>query len=249
MIRALLIDDEQKSRSILRTMLEKYVPEVQIVGEADRADAGETLIRELAPDLVFLDVEMPVHSGFDLLARFSEPEFGVIFCTAHDHYAISAIRCAAIDYLLKPVQIAELKSAVEKIRDWQPPHHVRKAQLETLIHRLQKPDKRRKIAVPDLKGISFIEVDRIMYLKADNNYSELHLRTGDVVISSRTLKDYEEMLQPDGFFRVSKSNLVNLEYVQRYLKGSGGFVLMEGGLKLEVSRRRKDELLAHLMNR
>ena len=249
MIKALIVDDEPKSRASLKNILERHVPEVYLLGEAANADRAEELILELQPDLIFLDVEMPVHSGFDLLARFSEPEFGVVFCTAHDHYAIPAIRCAAIDYLLKPIQVHELQDAIRKFDQLNPPQGFRKEQLETLIHRLHRPERQRKIAVPDLKGISFIEVDRIIFLKADNNYSEIHLTQGLNQLSSRTLKEYEEMLIEDGFFRVSKSSLVNLKYVKRYLKGSGGSVLMQGGAQLEVSRRRKDELLEHLLAR
>lgn len=249
MIRAILVDDEPKSRASLRLILEQYVPEISLLEEASSADEAEKLIHRLKPELIFLDVEMPVHSGFDLLSRFSEPEFGVVFCTAHDHYAIPAIRCAAIDYLLKPIQAQELKDAVHKFAQLNPPNGFRKEQLETLIHRLHRPERQRKIAVPDLKGISFIEIDRINFLKADNNYSEMHLLEGKTVLSSRTLKEYEEMLVEDGFFRISKSNLVNLKYVKRYLKGSGGFVLMQSGVQLEVSRRRKDELLEHLLSR
>lgn len=249
MIQTIIVDDEPKSRASLKMILEKYVPEITLIGEASNADEAEVLIHRLKPELLLLDVEMPVHSGFDLLARFPEPEFGVVFCTAHDHYAIPAIRCAAIDYLLKPIQFQELQDAVRKFDQLNPPNGFRKEQLETLIHRLHQPERQRKIAVPDLKGINFIEIERINFLKADNNYSEMHLLEGTSLLSSRTLKEYEEMLIEDGFFRVSKSNLVNLKYVKRYLKGSGGFVLMQGGTQLEVSRRRKDELLEHLLAR
>jgi two-component system LytT family response regulator len=249
MMRILIVDDEQKSRSTLARLLEKYIDGVEVIGEAEDADSAEQQIHELRPDLVLLDVEMPRASGFELLGRFSEPDFGIIFCTAHDHYAIPAIRAAAIDYLLKPVKIQELGAAIETARRLRRQQSTQQVQVETLLQRIQQPEKKHKIAVPDLRGINFLEVGQILFLKADNNYTELHLLDGSRMTSSRTLKEYDEMLRGEGFFRAGKSHVINLAYVKRYVRGSGGYVIMHGDLELEVSRRRKDELLQLLMDR
>jgi len=254
MIRSIIVDDEPASRSSLQLVLNQYIPEVALVGEAASATQAFDLIQTLNPELVFLDVEMTSCSGFDLLARFPEPSFGVVFCTAHDRYALSAIRCDAIDYLLKPIQIHEVKSAVQKFAKTRPKHSQnsqlhQKVDSESASSVYHKRTDHRKIAVPDLKGISFVEIDRITYLKADNNYSALHLVDGKTLCSSRTLKEYEALLVEEGFFRISKSSLVNLKYVKRYIKGSGGFVLLKSGTQLEVSRRKKETLLEELLAR
>jgi two-component system LytT family response regulator len=248
-MRIIIVDDEQKSRSTMARLLEKYIAGVEVIGQAESSEQGEALIRKLNPDLVLLDVEMPGASGFDMLERFESPDFGVVFCTAHDHYAIPAIRSAAIDYLLKPVNLQELGAAIEKARQQLTQKGTHQVQLETLLERVHRPEKKQKLAVPDLRGIDFVEVDQIVFLKADNNYTELHLRGGKKIISSRTLKDYDEILQQEGFFRTGKSHVINLAYVIRYVKGTGGQVIMEGKHEIEVSRRRKEELLEQLLNR
>ncbi len=234
-----IIDDEPKSVTLLQRMLEKYCPDVNVVGTAGNTEKGYELINTTTPSLVFLDVEMPDGSGFYLLKKFSRIPFRVIFTTAYDKYAIPAIRFSAIDYLLKPISIAELKAAVAKISTG--PTELNQLPLAESGNRpLQFKG---RIALPSNDGVQFVTVDEIIYCESSSNYTFFYLKNGTKLLVCRTLKEYEEQLSMQGFFRIHQSYLVNLRYVKSYVRGRGGFVVMENNAELAVSVRKKEEFL------
>lgn len=241
MTRTILIDDEPNTRAALRALLQHYCPEVMIIGEAASAEDGLQLLRTQTPDLLFLDVEMPLGSGFDLLDMLGNAAFDIIFTTAHDRYALRAIKCCALDYLLKPVGVAELRAAVAKAQRRQAPGA---AQLHTLHDNLRaRNGPAGKIVLPTTQGFEVVDVARIVRCQADDNYTLFVLAGKEKILVSRTLKEYEELLGDFDFLRIHQSHLINAAHVKRYIKGSGGYVQLTDDSIIEVSRRKKDELL------
>lgn len=253
-LRAVLIDDETNAREALGNLLRLLCPEVEICGEAKNAELGIELIKKVQPNLVFLDIQMPGKSGFDLLASFAKVDFGVIFTTAYQEYAIRAFRFSAIDYLLKPIDPDELQAAVEKFKAQVA--GVNPEQLEILQEQLgssqnltliqRKKNDHQRIALPTAEGVHFVEMTEIIQCESLGSYTKFHLVKGPPIVVSRLLKEYEEILDNYYFFRVHQSNIVNLEHIKRYVKGDGGQVWMSNNMEIEVSRRRKDEFLALL---
>jgi Response regulator of the LytR/AlgR family len=238
MLTAIIIDDEQKGRIALREKLHTYCPQVQLTGEAADAAGGLALIREQNPDIVFLDIEMPHMNGFDMLQQLPNKNFHLIFTTAYDQYAIKAIKYAAFDYLLKPVDIEELRAAVERVRQ-EPTDKM----LEVLQQNLHGRQPLTKIAIPTLDGLLFFNIADIIHLEAQSNYTVIYFTNHPKLLASRTLKDFEELLPPDIFFRTHNSHMINLNYIKRYIKGDGGQIEMQNGNFVTVSRRKKDEFL------
>jgi two-component system LytT family response regulator len=245
-IRALIVDDETNNRENLRLALQAYCQEVEVVGEADSALSAMDRIKEVSPDLVFLDIAMPMGSGFDLLESLPKIDFDIIFVTAFDQYAIRAIKFAAVDYLLKPIDALELKKAVDRVQSKRLQHR-QQGQLETLIHNLQHQEK--KIALPQSDHIEFVAVNTIIRCQGDRNYTHFFLEDGRELLVSRTLKEYVELLNDQSFYRVHQSHLVNLNFVQKYSRRDGGILIFADGAKIPVARARKEELLARLMER
>lgn len=241
MLRSIVVDDERHVRETLVTLIGEYCTGMEVV--ADAADVSEALaaIADHKPDVVFLDVEMPGGNGFELLGSFPTRDFGVIFVTAYDRYAIRAIKLSALDYLLKPVDPFELRRSVARAEEWligtgrRRPDFVREHPAPA-----QTTD---KLAVPTEEGLVFVPVADIVRCKAEGNYTRLILRDGGHLVSSRTLGDYEELLAGDGFFRVHHSHLVNLEHARKYVRGKGGVLLMSDGAQVDVSVRRRDAFL------
>jgi len=242
MLRTILIDDEADGRESLRLALEKYCPEVAIVGICENAETGKKAIEKLQPDLVFLDVQMPRISGFDLLQQLTRISFGVIFVTAFDRYAIKAIKFSALDYLLKPIDIDELLNAVHKASQQSFPvqRHVYQSVFSNSQHRLGKIE---KVAVPTHDGIDFYPTDDIIYCQADGSYTTLFLRGKPKQLICKKLIEFEHLLAESGFFRVHHSSLINLKHVQKYIRGEGGYVILTDNFHVDVSRRRKEEFL------
>ncbi|MBK9320397.1 MAG: response regulator transcription factor [Bacteroidetes bacterium] len=242
MMKAIIVDDEKSGRETLQRLLEENCKSVQVIGQADSVDTAETLIGKLQPDLIFLDVEMPRGSGFELLKRFERPSFKTIFVTAHQHYAIKAIRFSAADYLLKPVDVDELIAAVEHVESKTNDNSEQYAQIVRSIDE-RKTD---KLAVPVKDGLSFIPVEEIIRLQADGSYT--HIFTAkDKYTASRNIKEYEELLQDQQFFRAHHSHIINLRFVRHFSRTEGYFVTMSDGSVVEVSRRKK-ELFLQLMH-
>ncbi|TLV00767.1 LytR/AlgR family response regulator transcription factor [Dyadobacter luticola] len=253
-LRAVIIDDETNAREALTNLLRIICPEVEVCGEAKNADQGIELIGKEKPDLVFLDIQMPGKTGFDLLASFEKVDFGVIFTTAYQEYAIRAFRFSAIDYLLKPIDPDELRAAVDKFKSQAGSinpqqiqilqEHLDPAKAPRLIERKRNDNQR--IALPTAEGIHFVQMTEIIQCESLGSYTKFHLVKGPAIVVSRLLKEYEEILDNFYFFRVHQSNIINLEHIKRYVKGDGGQVWMSDNTEIEVSRRRKDEFLALL---
>ncbi len=243
MLRALIVDDEKNSRETLANLLTEYCPEVEITGMADAAASAREAIHEQHPDLVFLDVEMPKGSGFDLLESLESINFEIIFTTAYDQYAIRAIKVAALDYLLKPINIRELKNAVakavEKLKEKPAANGV-----DVLLNNIKnKNNKLDRIALPTTDGLIFIRINEIIRCEASDYYTYFFLTDRQKILVSKTLKEYDELLSANDFLRVHHSHLINLNQVRQYFRDGGGYLQMTDGSKVEISRRRKDAFL------
>jgi two-component system, LytTR family, response regulator len=243
MIKAILIDDEVPCLDSLNILISDYCPEVQVMELCVSAKKALLAIERIKPGLVFLDIEMPVMNGFELLEQFKEISFSVIFTTGYDQYAIKAIHFSALDYLLKPIEPKELMAAVRKVD--QQKQTPTEEQLTMLMDRLEnKAKKNTKIAVPTVTGFELIPAENLLRCEADDNYTHLFLKDKQKITACRTLKDIDEQLEDYVFFiRVHNSHIVNLNEVTRYVKGDGGYVVMSDGSTVNVSRSRKDELL------
>jgi two-component system LytT family response regulator len=243
MINTILIDDEPACTSALQLFLREYCPDIHVNAIASSAREGMELIQLHQPDLIFLDVEMPGMNGFELLQQVKKISFQVIFTTAHDAYAIQAIKHNAIDYLLKPIDSDELVEAVEKAKD-------RIAQkvntITQLISYLNEEKKTNRLAIPHMDEIVFIDVNKIIRLNADSNYTHIFTIDHKKYTVSKTLKEYEQLLDQVNFFRVHHAHLINLSFVERYIKGKGGYVEMIDGQMIEVSQKKKNDLLRTL---
>jgi two-component system LytT family response regulator len=247
MIRTLLIDDEKPFITSVRTLLSS-VADVVVVGEARSVASGLVQIDELEPDLIFLDIEMEDGTGFDLLRQIDRRDFKVIFVTAYDHYAVEAFRFSAIDYLLKPITSVDLYTALDKVREATGKEKIN-YQLSVLmenIHQLSKEKK--KIVLRELDTLHVIQLDEILWCNADGSYSIFYLTGGRKIMVSQHLKEFEDLLSPNGFFRVHRAHLVNLNKVRKFTKSEGGTILLEENISLPVSVRKRErlaEMLAH----
>ena len=245
MVTATIVDDEPFSCETLATLLERYCPDVKLLDICySAADALQSIARK-KPDILFLDIEMPFMNGFELLEKLPEIDFKLIFTTSYDQYAIKAIRFSAFDYLLKPVEREELQKAVQKAATQMT--HPLPQQIEILLKKLNHPTQPiNRIAIPTMEGLQMIFVDSIISCQADSNYTILHLKNKQKIIASRTLKEIEEMLEDYSFARVHHSFLVNINEVEKYIKGEGGYMLMSDGTTVDVSRSRKEMVLKKL---
>ena len=242
-----MIDDDESNLSSLTEKLNKHCPQVEIIARCSNAAEGIQAIDGLKPDMVFLDIEMPVMNGFVMLQQLSYRDFELIFVTAYDHYAIKAIRYSALDYLVKPVEIEELKSAVNKVTV----NHSRKdrgLQLELLLEYLDKKRPRR-ITIPTSDGLQFIDLENIVYLEASNNYTNVYLANQQKYLVTRTLKDFEQILPPETFLRIHHSTIINRDFIEKYIRGEGGQVMMRNGIVLDVYKRKKVEFLEAIGNK
>jgi len=247
MIRTVLVDDEIDSIRVLQRLLEDYCPEVNIVGKADGVEMGVHVIQSAKPDLVFLDIEMTEGNAFDLLNQLQPVEFQVIFVTAFDNYAIRAFKYSAVDYLLKPIDIDDLLTALERV--------VRKMhgktfvnQMETLLYNVETFQlTQQKMAVPTLTGLVFIPIKDIMRFQADGSYTTIYLTNAEQIVATRNIKEYEDLLPAAIFCRIHNSHIINLHKIQKYHKGRGGYVVMEDGTNIEVASRRREEFLQRLL--
>jgi two-component system LytT family response regulator len=209
------------------------------------ASAVKSIAKD-APDLVFLDIEMPFENGFTLFEKIKNPPFQVIFTTAYDQYAIKAIKYSALDYLLKPVDVVDLKNAVEKCREKTKSAPNRSDDIEMLLSALKLKSKSAKIAVPTFEGLQMVNANEIVKCIADESYTHLTLTDGSKIVVCRILKEFEDLLSELNFLRVHNSSLINLTHVKKYIKGDGGYVIMSDDETVEVSRRKKNELLSRL---
>lgn len=245
-MRALIIDDEIGSREYLFEALAQNCPDIVVSGMAKDANQGFLLIQNTKPDLVFLDVEMPNGSGFDLLQRFENIDFEVIFVTGFDRYAINAIKFNCLDFLLKPYAFEDVVNAIEKAKTKQREKN-RTARMENLLTNLRQTRRtNQKIALPSMEGLEFVSVDSILHLEADGKYTNFHLTNNRTLLISRNIKEYELMFEEYGFFRVHRKHIINLSKIKKYYKGEGGYVILSDGTSIDVSRRKKEDFLNRL---
>jgi two-component system, LytTR family, response regulator len=232
---AIIIDDEIDGRLLLSSMLTENCPAVRILGTFDTAVDGLLAIQKLKPELVFLDIEMPKMNAFAMLEKIGTIDFEIIFVTAYDQYAIKAIKVNAMEYILKPLDKDDLLKAVDKCLV--KAQTSKQNQLNTSIGATGA-----KMAIPTRDGFLFVDQNRIIRCEGDGNYTNIYLENDQKYLSSKTLKDFEEIL-PSNFVRIHKSHLVNTQYIKKYIKGNGGTIVMNDDTELEVSRRNKELLL------
>lgn len=240
-MKAIIIDDEPQARKLLKNLLKEFLPEVDLIADCEDLPNGVKAIRKLKPDLVLLDIEMPGHSGLELLEFFNEDEidFGIIFTTAYNQYAVKAFKLNAIDYLLKPIDADELVQAINRFEKNRP----KKEQVMMLKESLQGQSPSR-IAVPVGQSISFLELSTILYLKAENTYTEIHFQNKTKLLVSRTLKNFEDtLLDFPNFFRCHKSYMINKEFIDHYVKSDGGYLKLKNGEDIPINAESVDILM------
>jgi two-component system LytT family response regulator len=248
MYRAAIIDDDQLARRVLLRILDQHFPDIKIVGEANSVKSGIELIISENPNLVFLDIEMPDGTGFDLIEQLPKVNFKLVFTTSYSDYAITAFKYSAFDYILKPVLVENVKATIHRISEI--PVLSEKYQVEVLKNSIERRDESSHvtIALPEMNGFAIIKVNNIVRCEGERNYSRVFYQNGTSVLISRTLLEFDQLLVPHGFIRIHRSHLVNLKYVERYLKTDGGILEMSDKSKLRVSPKFKDELLDKLLH-
>ena len=244
-ITAFIVDDEFQSRNFLAKLITRNFPSLHLLGQASNVTEAFISISDLKPSLVFLDIMMQEENAFELLEKFDNIDFEIIFCTAHNEFAIRAFKFNALDYLLKPIDPDEFNGAVLKaINKIKQQHTTSVQQIQNLIADIKSPARKiEKIAVPSADGFILVALDDILYCQGNGNYTEFHLANSRKMISSYTLKQYDEILGGQSFFRAHKSFLVNLSHVVMYRKGEGGTIVMSDGREVEISRRNKDAFI------
>ncbi|MBB6236988.1 two-component system LytT family response regulator [Pedobacter sp. AK013] len=239
-MKAILIDDEISNLENLRTLLEKHCPQVTIMATAQNINDAVDIIEKYSPDLVFLDIQMGEQTGFDVLKLLPTRNFEVIFVTAYDQYGIQAVKFAALDYLLKPVDIEELMNAVNKA-EHKLAAQIQNLQLDFLLQQLKKPETNvSKIALQMQSEIRYVTLSEIIRCEADNTYTRFCLSSNEKILVSKPLKEYADLLRPSGFLRTHQSHLVNPKYVKSWLKEDGGILLLISGEKIPVSKPNKN---------
>ncbi len=238
---SIIVEDEDISREILRNYLTKYCPNIEVLGEASNIDEALMLIRNNRLDVVFLDVEMPYGTAFDLLDKVGEINFETIFVTAYNQYAVEALNAHASYYLMKPISIDELIKAVDYVTDI----ITKEEALQNQVLLPKTTTVIGKITIPQLDGFEVINIADILYCKADDNYTEIYLNSNKKKLVSKTLKYFEDALSDTNFARVHKSYLVNVNEIVKYIKGKGGSVILSNGKEISVSASRKSELLLY----
>ncbi len=229
---AIIIDDELHGRENLKKIIETYCPEIEVLSMADSAINGKKLVSEHKPDVVFLDINMPVLDGFDFLQEYDERNFMVVFVSAHEDYGINAVKAGAVDYLLKPVNIKELKQTIKKLIGLK-----NKKANEQIYFESDK------ILIPSSYGFNVLLIDDIIRMEAEGCYTKVYLKDKKKTIVSRTLKEFEDTIPKERFYRIHKSHLINLKYVKEYSNIDGSFVIMNDGNKIEISRRKAPDFI------
>ncbi len=247
MLKAIIVDDEPKGRNILQQLLLQHVPHVKVQGLAANADEGLRLIDMHRPDVIFLDIEMPGKGGFDLLREIKNIDFKIVFVSAHNHYSLKAIKFHAFDYLLKPIDLDELKQTVSRLENI----HVSpgKKIFDNLLQAPLQPGKDLgKIAIASVDSIELVDHSNILFFEAKGNASAVFLSNNKKVTAGKPLKEFDDLLAEHFFYRIHHSYLINLKHVTKYIKGEGGSVIMSNGAELEVSRRKKQGFMQMLSN-
>lgn len=241
---AIIIDDEPKAVQNLHLLLQKYCPSVEVVAHSSDPIEGIGLIMTKEPQLLFLDIDMPNLNGFELLEKVKFLALDVIFITAYQHFALQAIKMSALDFLLKPISVEELKIAVGKAEKNRTIPSTPNPNLNVFFDNLQQESPyKHKLALPTLEGMSFVNLDEILYFFADGNYSYVYFLNGEKKLVSKTLKYFEDILPKQAFFRIHREFIINLNFIKNYIKGRGGQVMLTNGKVIDVAVRKKEEFL------
>jgi len=246
-MRAIIVDDEPDGIITLNKMLSLSCKQVEVVALCSDAEEGKLKIRELTPDLIFLDIQMPGKTGFELLAELDTDNMEVIFVTAHNQYMLQALQFSATDYLLKPIDEDRLTEAIRRVEKRQ--HGKGGSQnVEALLYNLQKAGspKEMKLCIPTFKGFAILKLEDIILCEAEKNYTIIHLKDKKNIIVSRPLLEYENILEGTTFLRIHRTFLINLQHVAEYHRGEGGVIIMSNGEEVEISRRKKDIFLTRI---
>jgi two-component system LytT family response regulator len=245
MIRAIIIDDEKAGAEVLQFLINENCPGIQILSMEHSVESAITSINKFKPDLIFLDIEMPTGTGFDVIQSTREINYETIFITAYEHYAVKAFKTNAIDYLLKPIDVDELinavKSAEKRINSLNKNNNTA---IESLI--LSAIQKNKKISIPSQEGILWIDLDDIIRFEAESNYTHIYIKNKKKIMVAKTLKSFEDQLPNTIFCRIHSAHLINLNEIDRYIKGDGGIAVLKDGSNIPVSRANKTELLTKL---
>lgn len=248
-LRAIIVDDEEPARSLLKRLLEKYAVDLRVVGMAGSAKEAREILENSDVDVVFLDISMPLENGFDLLKSLDESRYLFVFVTAYNQYGIQALKASAVDYIQKPVDPDELILAVDKL------HHLKKLRTQAIthddyIHSLQSlviniagKGIVRRLCLPGMQGFTIVDTNDILYLEADTNYTVFHLKNLKKIVVSKSIKEYEEVLDSTMFFRAHKSSIINLKYLQEFSRVDGYYAVMVDGSSISVSRRKLQEFI------
>jgi len=248
MIKTILVEDEVHNLNNLKRLVEKYCKEINIVATAANADEGICIINKLNPQLIFLDIQMPGKDGFQMLQELGKYDFEIIFVTAYSEYGIKAVKFSAIDYLLKPVNIDELKNAVNKATE-KISNKRENEKLKNLLHYLQNTNSKadHRIAISSIKEIKLLPVNEIIRCESENTYTFIYLLNGEKILSTVPIATYEKLLETYGFIRCHQSHLINKKYVKSFLKNDGYSLLMTDKSMVPVSRQKKDAVKAQLL--
>jgi two-component system LytT family response regulator len=244
MIKAILIDDIEQARITLKRDLQEYAPEIEVIGEASGVVEGAKLLRKVQPDIVFLDIQMQDGSGFDLLDVLPEIPFKIIFITASDAHAIKAFRYAAIDYLLKPVDPDELMQALARFKEHQTDENPKYKLLNDSLKNHHKPSER--LALHSQDKIHIVSISDIVRCESSVNYTIFYFANNKEMVVTKTLKEFEDLLSEQKFFRVHHSHLVNARYIREFVKSEGGHLIMNNGSLVPVSTRKRAEVIKML---
>lgn len=245
MIKTILVDDELRGLSSLKKLVELNCPELEVVAECRDAPQAVQSILMLRPQLVFLDISMPGKNGFDLLNELRDIHFEIIFVTAHNQYSLQAFRYSAVDYLLKPVDEVLLTHAVQRAAGRINTQN-NSGNIDTFLYNMRHKPSEMKLCVTSLKGFQVILLSEIIYCEAESSYTIFHMINGTTIVASKSIIDYELLLEDNFFCRIHKSFLINLAHIKEYIRGEGGSVIMTNGKEVEVSRRRKDAFLSRV---
>lgn len=247
MINAIIVEDEKHNIETLERLIKNHCQEVKIIGAAENISDAKLLIELHKPDVVFLDIQMGGSTGFDLLKNITDRNFEVIFITAYDKYGIQAVKYAALDYILKPIDTNEFLLAIAKVKEKMAAQQSSR-QIDFLVDYLKQNGKPAKIALPQQLEVRYVPVADIVRCEAQNTYTWFFLLNNEKILVSKPLKDYEELLAPHGFIRCHQSHLVNPAFIKSYLKEDGGVLLLQNGVKIPVSKQKKD-FVKEVLNR
>jgi two-component system LytT family response regulator len=245
-LKTIIVDDERDAVEFISSIIGEYCPSLEVVGKAHNVIEGVPLIKEKKPDLVFLDVEMPNGTGFDLLTHFPEKDFDVVFITAFDHYAIKAIKFSAVDYILKPINISEFIEAVNRVIQKRSEKPSQSNENFKILMENLKSALPTRLAIPTADGMEYLNPKDIIRIEADRSYSWFFITGNRKILVSKHLKEFQDLLSDRYFFRSHNSYLINLKYVKKYIRRDGGYIEMQDGAQIPISRNRKDLFLIHM---